>query len=71
MMASKILGINLMPWFSHLLLQLLQGILDAEDRLEDWTLQDRDEGLEIRVDLAVAAQVISLANFELGNKIGV
>ena len=71
MMASKILGINLMPWFSHLLLQLLQGILDAEDRLEDWTLQNRDEGLEIRVDLAVAAQVISLANFELGNKIGV
>ena len=71
MLASKILGINLMPWFSHLLLQLLQGILDAEDRLEDWTLQDRDEGLEIRVDLAVAAQVISLANFELGNKIGV
>ena len=71
MLASKILGINLMPWFSHLLLQLLQGILDAEDRLEDWTLQDRDESLEIRVDLAVAAQVISLANFELGNKIGV
>ena len=71
MLASKILGINLMPWFSHLLLQLLQGILDAEDRLEDWTLQDRDEGLEIRVDLAIAAQVVSLANFELGNKIGV
>ena len=71
MLASKILGINLMPWFSLLLLQLLQGILDAEDSLEDWTLQDRDEGLEIRVDLAVAAQVISLANFELGNKIGV
>ena len=69
MMASKILGISIMPWFSHLLLQLLQGILDAEDRLEDWTLQDRDESLEIRVDLAIAAQVISLANFELGNKI--
>jgi hypothetical protein len=49
----------------YLALQLLERVLDAEDGLEDGALEHRDQGVEVRVDLAVGAQVIRLANFDL------
>ena len=33
--------------------------------MKNRTLQNRDQRLEIRIDLAVAAKIICLANFEL------
>ncbi len=49
----------------YLTLELLERILNAENGLEDRTLQDWDQGVQVGVHLAVAAEVVRLANFEL------
>ena len=38
---------------TNLLLQFLQGVLDVENGLEDWRLQNRDQSVQVIVDLGV------------------
>ena len=40
---------------TNLLLQFLQGVLDVENGLEDWRLQNRDQSVQVIVDLGVTS----------------
>ena len=39
--------------YTNLLLQFLQGVLDVENGLEDWRLQNRDQSVQVIVYLGV------------------